>query len=86
MLIARGLTNKQIAQELVIAEGTVAIHVGNVLGKLQTCIGGGDTELQIDPTNGKIFFSDLQGLTNFSNSTSEDGGRTWTTSCTAVEG
>ena len=33
-LIAHGLTNRQIAEELVIAEGTVAIHVGNILGKL----------------------------------------------------
>jgi DNA-binding NarL/FixJ family response regulator len=33
-LIARGLTNKQIAEELIIAEGTANIHVGNILGKL----------------------------------------------------
>jgi DNA-binding NarL/FixJ family response regulator len=33
-LIALGMTNRQIAEELVIAEGTAAIHVGNVLGKL----------------------------------------------------
>ena len=34
VLIARGLTNRQIAETLVIAEGTVAIHVNHILGKL----------------------------------------------------
>ncbi|HEV8637382.1 MAG TPA: LuxR C-terminal-related transcriptional regulator [Chloroflexota bacterium] len=33
-LIARGLTNGQIAQELVIVKGTVANHVEHILGKL----------------------------------------------------
>jgi ATP/maltotriose-dependent transcriptional regulator MalT len=33
--IARGLTNKQIAAELVIAEGTADRHVANILGKLR---------------------------------------------------
>jgi DNA-binding NarL/FixJ family response regulator len=33
-LVARGLTNKQIADELVIVEGTAAIHVSSILGKL----------------------------------------------------
>jgi ATP/maltotriose-dependent transcriptional regulator MalT len=33
-LIARGLTNKQIATELVIAEGTAERHVANILSKL----------------------------------------------------
>ena len=32
--IARGLTNKQIAAELIIAEGTADRHVANILGKL----------------------------------------------------
>jgi DNA-binding NarL/FixJ family response regulator len=32
--IARGLTNRQIAAELVITEGTVANHVAHVLAKL----------------------------------------------------
>jgi DNA-binding NarL/FixJ family response regulator len=34
-LMAQGLRNKEIADELVIAERTVKIHVGNILGKLQ---------------------------------------------------
>ena len=33
-LIARGRTNKQIAAELIIAEGTADRHVSNILGKL----------------------------------------------------
>lgn len=59
---------------------------GNVLGKPTTCIGGGDTELKIDPVSGALYFVDLQGLTNFSASTSADQGATWTTTCTAVNG
>src|SRR3954454_22934963 len=59
---------------------------GNALGKQATCVGGGDTELQLDPVNGDVYFNDLQGLTNFTNSHSTDGGRTWETSCTSVNG
>ena len=33
-LIARGLTNRQIADQLVISEATVRTHVGNILSKL----------------------------------------------------
>jgi predicted ATPase/DNA-binding CsgD family transcriptional regulator len=40
--IARGLTNRQIGAELVIAEGTVANHVKNILSKL-----GLDSRVQI---------------------------------------
>ena len=35
LLIARGLTNRQIAEALVIAEGTAAVHVNHILGKLE---------------------------------------------------
>src|SRR4051794_33126430 len=59
---------------------------GNALGKQATCVGGGDTELQLDPVNGAVYFNDLQGLTNFTNSRSNDGGHTWDTSCTSVNG
>src|SRR4051794_11787336 len=59
---------------------------GNALGKQATCVGGGDTELQLDPVNGDVYFNDLQGLTNFTNSRSTDGGHTWSTSCTSVNG
>src|SRR4051794_21897572 len=59
---------------------------GNALGKQATCVGGGDTELQLDPVNGNVYFNDLQGLTNFTNSHSTDGGHTWQTSCTSVNG
>jgi DNA-binding NarL/FixJ family response regulator len=33
-LIADGRTNRQIAQELFIAEKTASVHVSNILGKL----------------------------------------------------
>ena len=69
-------------------DGGQSFHLteGNALGKQATCIGGGDTELQVDRVSGALYFSDLQGLTNFSNSTSSDSGRTWQTTCTAVNG
>ncbi|HEX4654432.1 MAG TPA: hypothetical protein VH274_01680 [Mycobacteriales bacterium] len=59
---------------------------GNALGKQATCVGGGDTELQVDPVSGDVYFNDLQGLTNFTNSRSADGGHTWQTSCSSVNG
>jgi hypothetical protein len=49
-------------------------------GKPSTCVGGGDTDLYLDPGNA-LYFSDLQGLTNISNSVSTDGGATWSTNC-----
>src|SRR5947209_1162864 len=69
-------------------DGGASFHLieGNFLGKPETCVGGGDTELQPDPVNGALYFSDLQGLTNFSNSMSTDAGRSWQTTCSAVNG
>jgi len=52
-------------------------------GKPQTCVGGGDSELALDARD-NLFFSDLQGLTNLSNSVTTDHGRTFTTGCTAA--
>ena len=57
---------------------------GNVgIGKPSTCVGGGDTDLLVDP-GGELYFSDLQGLTNISQSASADGGTTWSTNCAGV--
>jgi non-specific serine/threonine protein kinase len=33
-LLARGLTDRQIAEQLVITEGTTGIHVSHILAKL----------------------------------------------------
>jgi hypothetical protein len=49
-------------------------------GKPTTCVGGGDTDLWVDPGNA-LYFSDLQGLTNISNSMSTNGGASWSTNC-----
>jgi hypothetical protein len=57
---------------------------GSLLGKTTTCIGGGDSELTISPVDGKLYFADLQGLTDFSNSVSSNHGKSWNTSCFAV--
>ncbi|HET9718442.1 MAG TPA: hypothetical protein VFP55_00025, partial [Solirubrobacteraceae bacterium] len=54
-------------------------NIGTV-AKPQTCVGGGDTDLYVDPGNA-LYFSDLQGLTNISNSVSTDGGASWSTNC-----
>jgi hypothetical protein len=55
---------------------------GNIstTGKQATCFGGGDTDLFLDAKN-SLYFSDLQGLTNISNSRSDDGGKTWSSTC-----
>ncbi len=52
-------------------------------GKTQTCVGGGDSELAVDNKD-DLFFSDLQGLTNLSNSVTTDHGRSFKASCTAA--
>ena len=65
---------------------TFHLTEGNEHGKPTTCVGGGDTEMQVDPVNGHVYFVDLQGLTNFSTSASADGGHTWQTTCAAVPG
>ena len=54
--------------------GTIALN------KPATCAGGGDTDLFVDPHNA-LYFSDLQGLTNISDSVSTNGGKTWSTNC-----
>jgi len=54
------------------------------LGKPATCPqGGGDTELQLDK-KGDLFFSDLQNLSNLSNSVSTDHGATFRTGCASA--
>ena len=57
-----------------------------VAGKPVTCVGGGDTEAQVDPVNGSLYFADLQGLTNYSASTSTNKGQSFSTSCSSVNG
>jgi hypothetical protein len=59
---------------------------GNVVhGKPTTCPqGGGDTELQLDKKN-DLFLSDLQNLTNLSNSVTKDQGKTWSTTCVGAD-
>jgi hypothetical protein len=54
--------------------GTIA------LDKPATCAGGGDSDLFLDRGNA-LYFSDLQGLSNISNSVSTNGGKTWSTNC-----
>src|SRR5712671_3994553 len=54
------------------------------LGKpLVTCVGGGDSGLAVDAAN-RLYFVDLQGLTDVSNSASSDEGATWSTTCDAA--
>ncbi len=59
---------------------------GSVGGKPFTCIGGGDSELQVSRKDGQLLFADLQGLTNFSTAATSDGGNTFTPSCNGVTG
>lgn len=54
-------------------------------GRLINCPqGGGDTEELVDP-KGDLFFSDLQNLTNLTNSVSSDGGNTFTSTCVGAD-
>ena len=54
-------------------------------GRLINCPqGGGDTEEFVDP-KGDLFFSDLQNLTNLTNSVSTDGGKTFLSSCAGAD-
>ena len=48
-----------------------------------TCVGGGDSALAVDTKN-RLYFADLQGLTDVSNSVSSDQGATWLTTCNAA--
>lgn len=50
---------------------------------LVTCVGGGDSGLAVDAIN-RLYFVDLQGLTDVSNSVSADQGTTWSTTCDAA--
>src|ERR1700722_20020365 len=50
---------------------------------LVTCVGGGDSGLAVDAAN-RLYFVDLQGLTDVSNSVSSDDGETWLTTCNAA--
>jgi hypothetical protein len=50
---------------------------------LVTCVGGGDSGLTVDTKN-RLYFVDLQGLTDVSNSVSSDQGATWSTTCDAA--
>jgi hypothetical protein len=50
---------------------------------LVTCVGGGDSGLAVDSVN-RLYFVDLQGLTDVSNSVSSDQGATWSTTCNAA--
>jgi hypothetical protein len=48
-----------------------------------TCVGGGDTALAADSQD-RVYFADLQGLTDVSNSASSDQGATWLSTCNAA--
>lgn len=45
-----------------------------------TCAGGGDSSI-VNDAAGNLYFADLQGLTNVSDSVSTDGGKSFTTTC-----
>ena len=57
MLVARGLTNSQIAEALVIAAGTAGVHVDHILTKLvfrsrtKLALWAADRGLRTSPSN-----------------------------------
>src|SRR5438094_385927 len=51
--------------------------------KPMTIMGDGDSAHAVDTAN-RLYFADLQGLTNVSNSVSSDQGATWLTTCNAT--
>jgi len=55
------------------------------LGKpAMTCAGGGDSSI-VNDNSGNLYFADLQGLTNVSDSVSVDGGNTFVTTCNSAD-
>jgi hypothetical protein len=50
---------------------------------LVTCVGGGDSGLALDSLD-NLYFVDLQGLTDVSNSVSSNQGTSWSTTCNAA--
>ena len=50
-----------------------------------TCVGGGDSSLAND-RSGNLYFADLQGLTNVSDSVSVDSGNSFTSTCNSANG
>src|SRR5581483_10188727 len=69
------------------AANSFHIVPGNLMstGRLLNCPqGGGATEETLDG-KGNLFFSDLQNLTNLTNSVSSDGGKTFSTNCIGAD-
>ena len=48
-----------------------------------TCAGGGDSSI-VNDSSGNLYFADLQGLTNVSDSLSVDGGNTFVSTCNSA--
>src|SRR6266702_3962012 len=48
-----------------------------------TCVGGGDSSI-VNDNSGNLYFADLQGLTDVSDSVSVDGGNTFVTTCNSA--
>ena len=67
----------------VIRASTEAMSFSVAFGKPATCTGGGDSALAVD-TKDRLYFADLQGLTDISNSVSSDQGAHWLSTCNAA--